>query len=256
MRILLTNDDGIHAEGIKTLAMRLYEAGHDVFICAPSENNSCVSHGLTLREPLYADKTVLEGLEELTSYSVSGTPTDCVRLAVGNLGADPELILSGINHAPNLGTDAVYSGTVSAALEGYMIHIPSIAVSKDTFELDHMDDAAAFFVRILPELMSFFDRRPGMLNVNIPSASESDYKGIRVAPTVLQEYLLKYEESTDASGKTLYSVSSVKLTRCEEEDETDENMMRKGFVVVTPLTYDITDHREIGRAKNMFERDF
>jgi 5'-nucleotidase len=256
MRILITNDDGINAEGLRELALALKEAGHDLFIAAPSENQSCVSHGLTLRRPLYADKLVLPGLEEYLTYSVTGTPADCVRLSIGNLGADPEVIVSGINHAPNLGTDAVYSGTVSAAIEGYMILVPSIAVSKDTFTADHMRDAAKYFAGLLPELIRFFDAGPGMLNVNIPSKPAELYKGIRVARTALQVYHLEYIESMDNDGRTCYSVRSEKLTECPENDDSDERMMRDGYVVVTPLTYDITEYRSFDRAKSMFERDY
>lgn len=256
MRILITNDDGIYAEGIRELALALKAAGHDIFIAAPSANQSCVSHGLTLRRPLYVDSVALPGLDGIPTYSISGTPADCVRLSIGNLGASPEVIVSGINHAPNLGTDAVYSGTVSAAIEGYMIDIPSIAVSKDTFLVEYMSDAAAYFSDLLPELMRFFDKGPGMLNVNIPSKPASLYKGVRVARTALQVYHLKYIESFDDDGRTCYTVRSEKLTECGENEETDEKMMRDGFVVVTPLTYDITEYETFDRAKNMFERDY
>lgn len=253
MNILLTNDDGVYAAGIYELAHALKNAGHDVFVAAPCTDQSCISHSLTLRRPLYADKCVLNGLEGIESYAINGTPYDCVRLAVGNLGARPDVIISGINQAPNLGTDAVYSGTVSAAIEGFMIGIPSIAVSKDTFVQDHMDDAAKYFVRILPNLMSYFQGRPGMLNVNIPSCTEENYKGVKVAKTALQEYHLAFTEEQDDTGRTAYRVRSEKLTACDDSDETDELFMRKGFVVITPLTYDITDYACIDRAKKLFE---
>ena len=256
MKILLTNDDGIYAEGIRELALALKNAGHELFIAAPSENQSCVSHGLTLRKALYADIVFLPGLESVPAYAVSGTPADCVRLSIGNLGADPEVIISGINHAPNLGSDAVYSGTVSAAVEGYMIDLPSIAVSKDTFKTDFMGEAAGYFTSLLPELMMFFNNQPGMLNVNIPSAPKAAYKGIRVARACLQKYMLRYIEETDGVGRTAYRVESVKLTECSEDDDTDEKMMRDGYVVVTPMTYDITEYSAFSRAKALFDRDY
>lgn len=256
MKILLTNDDGIYAEGIHELALALHRAGHELFIGAPLENQSCVSHGLTLKKPLYADRVTLSGLEDVTAYAIKGTPADCVRLSVGNLGAAPEVIISGINHAPNLGTDAVYSGTVSAAIEGYLIDLPSIAVSKDTFGIEYMDEAAAYFADILPELMLFFDGRPGMLNVNIPSTERVRYKGVRTARICLQKYEMKYIEEEDDEGNTAYRVRSVKLTECAGNEDTDEGRMREGFVVVTPLTYDITEYSTFDRAKALFERDY
>lgn len=255
MRILLTNDDGIFAEGLYELAAALRKAGHELFIGAPAENQSCISHALTLRKPLYADKTVIKGLEGITAYSITGTPSDCVRLSLGNLGAEPDVIISGINHAPNLGTDAVYSGTVSAAIEGYMVDIPSIAVSKDTFEVDHMGDAAKFFADILPELMRFFENGSAMLSVNIPSTDISEYRGVRVARLALQSYPLAFDERTDEDGRTAYTVRSNKLTVCGEDDFSDERYMREGYVVITPLTYDITDSAGFDRAAKLFERD-
>ncbi|MBO4384147.1 MAG: 5'/3'-nucleotidase SurE [Clostridia bacterium] len=255
MRILITNDDGIDSEGLFELAHALYGAGYEIFIAAPSDNQSCISHSLTLRRPLYAGKHHIAGLEDIPAYYVTGTPSDCVRLAVGNLGAAPDVIVSGINHAPNLGTDTLYSGTVSAAIEGCMIGIPSIAVSKDTFDADFMGDAARFFARMLPKLISFFNGRPGVLNVNVPSCPEEEYKGIKVAKIGLQEYALPFDEETEDSGRIAYRVSSVKLTECFDHDETDELYMRKGYAVITPLTYDLTDYSSIGRAKTLFETE-
>ncbi len=252
----MTNDDGIRAEGIYELALALKKAGHELLIGAPAENQSCVSHGLTLRKLLYADKVTLDGLEDVPTFAISGTPADCVRLSVGNLGSKPDVIISGINHAPNLGSDAVYSGTVSAAIEGYMIGIPSIAVSKDKFDAEYMDEAAAFFTDMLPDLMRFFDDGEGMLSVNVPSTRRSEYKGVRVAGIALQTYSLTYAEELQDDGRIAYRVKSEKLTECGEDDDTDEKMMRLGFVVVTPLTYDITELKRFGKAKAMFERDF
>lgn len=255
MRILLTNDDGIFAEGLSELALALKRAGQELFIGAPAENQSCVSHGLTLRKPLYADKVKLPGLEDVPAYSITGTPADCVRLSIGNLGAAPDVIVSGINHAPNLGTDALYSGTVSAAMEGAMLGIPSIAVSKDTFDAEFMDEAAAFFAEMLPGLMDFFEDGDTVLSVNLPSKKRTEYRGVRVARIGLQSYLLEYAEIPE-NGRTAYRMQSVKLTECAEDDDTDEKMMRDGYAVVTPLTYDITEYRRFARAKALFEKDF
>ncbi|MBO4562505.1 MAG: 5'/3'-nucleotidase SurE [Clostridia bacterium] len=255
MRILVTNDDGIFAAGIAELALALKRCGHELFIGAPAENQSCVSHGLTLSRPLYAKAEELPGLAGIPTYAITGTPADCVRLSIGNLGADPEVIISGINQAPNLGTDALYSGTVSAAMEGAMLGIPSIAVSKDTFDTEFMDEAAEFFADMLPKLMEFFGPAESILSVNIPSKKRSEYRGVRVARTGLQSYMLAYAEVPDPDGRIGYHMQSVKLTECAEDDDTDEKMMRDGFVVVTPLTYDITEYRRMERAKELFETD-
>lgn len=255
MRIILTNDDGIFAAGLTELAKALYRAGHELLIAAPDSDRSCVSHSLVLRQPLFAEKTVIPGLEGVKAYAINGTPCDCVRLAVGNLGFDPDVIVSGINIAANLGSDAVYSGTVSAAIEGFMIDVPSIAVSKDKFTADHMDDAAGYFAEKLPELMEFFSEGPAMLNVNIPNTPRSEYKGVRAARVKLQCYETKYNEEVLPDGRTAYTVKPGKLTVCDPGEDTDEGRMREGYVVITPLTYDITDYSRLGRAKTMFERN-
>ena len=252
MRIIVTNDDGIYAVGIRELALALAGKGHELLIAAPEENMSCVSHSLTLRRPLHARRTSIEGLESVLAYAVDGTPSDCVRLALGNLDFEADLIVSGINDAPNLGSDAVYSGTVSAAVEGMMVDVPAIAVAKDTFTLDHMDDAAQYFADMLPKLMEFFAHGHGMLSVNIPSTSRGEYRGVKVAPLALQSYELKFTEVSE-EGRTAYYVRPGKLTVCAEGEDSDEKAMRGGFVVITPLTYDITDRQKLPIAKRLFE---
>lgn len=255
MRILLTNDDGINAEGITRLALSLAKSGHELFICAPAENKSCVSHGLTLRDLIFVEKRVLEDLPEVPAYAVCGTPADCVRIAVGKLGARPDVVVSGINQASNLGSDAVYSGTVAAALEGYMIDIPSVAFSKDTFETDHMEDAAKASAALLPELMRFFEGRCGMLNVNIPSVPISEYRGVRTARCALLRYDLNYKQEEQPDGSLAFSVDSVKVDSPDMGYVTDEQLLHEGYVVITPLTYDMTESLSFGLAKELFEKD-
>ena len=255
MRILLTNDDGYSAAGLKELASALLNKGHELLISAPADNQSCVSHGLTLRRPLHADPMTITGLPGVRVYAIDGTPSDCVRLALGNFDFMPDLIVSGINDAPNLGTDAVYSGTVSAAIEGFMVDIPAIAVAKDEFTLDFMDEAAACFADMLPDLMRFFDDGPAMLSVNYPSTKRERYKGIQVAKTELQTYELRFDEVVQEDGRIAYYVRPGKTTVCSETEYTDERAMREGYVVITPLTYDITDYKRIDKARRLFERD-
>ena len=254
MKILITNDDGIGAVGINELARALFEKGHELLVAAPEGNMSCVSHSLTLRRPLHAAKVTLEKLPSVSAYAIDGTPSDCVRLAMGNLDFDPDLVVSGINDAPNLGSDAVYSGTVSAAIEALMVDKPGIAVAKDTFTTEHMDDAANYFADVLPDLMRFFEAGPGMLSVNIPSTVRGEYKGVRAARLALQQYSLSFDERVE-DGRTAYYVRPGKLTVCAEGDDTDEKAMRDGYVVITPLTYDITDRAKLGLVKKLFERD-
>jgi len=256
MKILVTNDDGIFAEGINLLALALKSRGHSVMIAAPSENQSCVGHSLTLRRAIYADKAVLPGLEDVPSYAVTGTPVDCVRLSIGNLGFDPEIIISGINHAPNLGTDTLYSGTVSAAMEGGMLGYPAIAIAKDTFTADYMKDAAEYFADNLDSYIELLmkNRSICVLSVNIPSMPREQYRGVRAARLTVQEYDLVYDEIPEPDGGLAYKVKSIKLTDCRD-DAYDEKCMKDGYVVLTPLTYDITDYANMKGVK-LLERDY
>lgn len=256
MKILVTNDDGIFAEGIRFLALALKRAGHTVMIAAPLENQSCIGHSLTLRRPLYVKKYELAGLEDVPCYSVSGTPVDCVRLSTGNLGFEPELIVSGINHASNLGTDTLYSGTVSAALEGAIMGYPALAVSKDTFTVDHMEDAAQCFTELLPELIDMLRGIGGVcvLSVNIPSLPKRCYKGVRTAKLAVQEYEISYDEKEDDGGEPAYFVRSAKLTQCDDMDY-DEKCVSEGYVTVTPLTCDLTYYAAMPAVKKL-ERDW
>ncbi len=256
MKILLTNDDGIFAEGINLLALALKRRGYEIMISAPMENQSCVGHGLTLRSMLYAERRILCGLEDVPCYAVSGTPVDCVRLSLDNFGFEPELIVSGINHASNLGTDTLYSGTVSAALEASMLGFPAIAVSKDTFTTEFMEDAAEYFADLLPELISVMKHEPGigMLSVNIPSMPRTSLAGLRVAPIATQRYELRYTETENDNGRVGYTVKSIKLTECSADEISDERFVRDGYVVVTPLLYDLTDLAHMQSVK-ILERD-
>lgn len=254
MKILVTNDDGIYAEGISCLAKALKCKGHTVMIAAPSENQSCVGHCLTLRRALYASKTELSGLEGVPAYAITGSPVDCIRLSIGNLGYAPDIVVSGINHAPNLGTDTLYSGTVSAAIEAGMIGYPAIAVSKDTFDVDYMEDAAEFFADNLEAYVELLTQNPDIcaLSVNIPSMPRRGYRGVRAARLALQNYDLTYSEMQEPDGGIAYVVNSVKLTCCEDA-EYDEKCMADGFVVLTPLTYDLTDYRNMAAVKRLEE---
>lgn len=255
MNILLTNDDGIHAIGLHELANALRKAGHRLFIAAPSVNRSCVSHGLTIGKPLYADKVVLEGLEDVPSYAISGTPADCVRLAAGNLFSDIDLVISGINQASNLGSDSIYSGTVAAAIEGYMIDYPSVAVSKDVFSTDFMTDAAEYTATLIPSIMKFFKDGAGVLNINFPCMKRSEYRGVRVGDIALQKYTLRYDEETEEDGRIAYRIRLGKITEVAEDEGSDERFIRDGFVTVTPLTYSFADKSRMSRARMIFERD-
>ena len=229
MRILIVNDDGYRAGGIIELIKALQHE-HEVFVCAPTENRSAAGHSLTLRRGLRAMRAELPGCEKATVFAVDGTPVDCLRIAIGNLGCRPELVLSGINQAPNLGTDIISSGTVAAANEAAMLGYPAIAVSRDEFDEEFFSDAAETFRDMLPELMAGY--------------------------IVLQDYPIEFAEMVDENGEKLYFAKSTKLTVTPDGDTSDEKFVRDGYITVTPLVYDYTDYERMQKIKTNIERDF
>lgn len=255
MRILIVNDDGYSAPGLAAL-VKVLKGEHELLICAPRENQSAVGHGITLRELLYISPVVLAEASEVAAYCVSGKPSDCVRIALGNLGFEPDLVISGINMAPNLGTDVIYSGTVAAAEEAAMLGYNAIALSKDTLSADYFNDAAEIFVQLLPSLVKCFTPYHRLLNVNFPSLPKAQYRGVRAATLVEQVYPISYKQIEDEDGGIGLKINSTKLTVCAPEDTTDEKYIRDGFITVTPLKYDIADHDRLAAVSQIMERDF
>ncbi len=255
MKILIANDDGYRAEGIAALA-RVLQDEHEVFICAPRENMSAVGHGLTLRRLLTVEKVELSGCERVAAYCVDGTPVDCVRMAIGNLGFEPDIVLSGINQAPNLGTDIISSGTVAAAKEAAMIGYKSIAVSRDEFTADYFDDVAEVFAEMLPSLLECFSENCRLLNVNFPFCPKNKYRGIRTGYLAEQVYPIAFNEVVCDDGVVRYKSNGTKLTVCGENDTSDEKLVRDGFVTVTPLKYDETCYELLSKIKSVVERNF
>lgn len=255
MKILIINDDGYDAAGLIALCRALCRE-HELFVCAPLENQSAVGHGLTLRRELIAACVEISGCEHVIAYSVNGTPVDCLRVALGNLGCTPELVISGINQAPNLGTDIISSGTVAGACEAAMLGYNSIAVSRDEFDELYFDDAAEVFSKMLPFLIDCMTADKHLLNVNFPHTPKSEYRGIRIGRLAIQEYPLKFTEIITDQGEKRYKAQSTKLTCVLPDDDSDEKLVRDGFITVTPLIYDYTDYQHMKAIKKVVERDF
>ena len=241
MRILLANDDGIQAEGLRTLASVLSKE-HEVYIAAPDTERSAVSRSMTLYAPLRATPTTLHGLENVKAYAVSGTPVDCVRLALGNLFPQPDVVISGINRGPNLGTDVLYSGTVGAAHEAALQGCRAAAISTCSFTPAHYETAARMALRVADFLCNSPVRFGTVLNVNVPDLPMESIRGVRMARTGIAAYALEYIERTDPVGRPYYWMPRQRSV-AEEAGVTDETLVREGFVALTPLTYDLTDYR-------------
>ncbi len=249
MKLLISNDDGIFALGIRTLANTLAEAGHDVTVVCPDRERSATGHGLTMHRPIRAE--VVESIFHPTikAWSCSGTPADCVKLALGALlDSPPEFVLSGINHGANLGTDVLYSGTVSAAMEGVIEGIPSMAISLTNHASKEFYPAATF-AKILLDHLSQEPLPEGiLLNVNVPPLKWEAIAGVAVTRQGIRRYFDTFEKRVDPRGKTYYWLAGEALEEVEQPEnlllpsdiETDVQAIRKNYITVTPLQYNLT----------------
>lgn len=243
-RILVTNDDGIYSEGIRKLAASIKHLG-EIIIVAPDREQSAASHALTLNRPLR-----LLRIEE-NEYIVDGTPTDCVNLAVLKLLREhrPDLVVSGINFGPNLGDDVTYSGTISAAFEGALLNIPSIAFSAlvgEHFSFDRCAEFAAELTRVALET----HRDPQIvLNVNFPVGEFAGVKITRLGKRIYSEGVI---ERLDPRGRKYYWIGGEPPVWRPGEG-TDFEAIQGGYVSITPLHLDMTHHESIPRLKPLEE---
>jgi 5'-nucleotidase len=240
MKLLLSNDDGVFAGGIRTLAGELSKY-YEIYVSAPDRERSAVSRAMTMNDPLRAHPVHLEGLPDIPVYAVSGTPVDCVRLALGNLFPAPDIVVSGINHGPNLGTDVLYSGTVAAAHEAALLGYQAIAISGLSYQGEHLGTAARVAVRAV-EYLSQHPLPFGMvLNVNVPTLPFEALEGVKVTPLCVEQYALEYIEREDPFGRKYYWLPRGRCT-CADGIDVDDRWAYEGYVTVTPLTYDLTHH--------------
>jgi 5'-nucleotidase len=232
MRILLSNDDGVLAPGIQTLAAALREFA-DVKLVAPDRNRSGASNALTLDAPLR-----IQSYPNGDTAVINGTPTDCVYLGVNSLMRPrPDIVVSGINAGPNLGDDVIYSGTVAAAMEGRHLGYPALAVSLDGYQ--HYDTAAAITCRILRALAIEPMRTGKILNVNVPDLPLSEIKGIRVTRCGSRYPAEQVFSQQDPKGQSLYWIGPPG-DKFDIAPDTDFAAVAQGFVSVTPLQVDLT----------------
>ena len=246
MRILLTNDDGIYAQGI----FALYEAlkvDYEVHVVAPESEMSAVGHAITLTSPLRVQEVRRNGA--FFGYAITGTPADCVKIAVQELlERPPDIILSGINLGANVGVNVLYSGTVSAATEGAFLGIRSAAISLNTRENPDFRFAAQFSKKII-EFMSENDLRAGTaLNVNIPATPPEEITGVCVTRQGTARFKECFERRNDPRGNTYYWLSGE--TPVEDSNpDTDSVALKENKITITPVHYDLTCDEELKRLK-------
>ncbi|MEJ2692657.1 MAG: 5'/3'-nucleotidase SurE [Candidatus Thiodiazotropha sp.] len=242
MKILLSNDDGYQAPGLKALADTLSTLA-DIVVVAPDQDRSGASNSLTLVNPLRA-RTMENGF-----IRVDGTPTDCVHLAItGLLEEEPDLVVSGINAGPNMGDDVLYSGTVAAATEGRFLGLPAIAISMNSHAPRHIDTGA----RVALELVQRLTRSPltenVILNVNVPDRPFGELRGFRSTRLGHRHKAEPVVKATDPRGKTIYWVGPAGAEQ-DAGPGTDFHALREGYVSVTPLQVDLTRHSALGSVE-------
>jgi len=237
MRILLTNDDGYHAPGIQTLCRTLRsQTKHDIIIVAPERQRSATGHSITLFQPLLLTEYNLDGQHK--GYAISGTPSDCVKLAIqGELVSMPDLIIAGINLGSNLGTDIFYSGTVSAAMEGVLLGVPALAVSLASYEFRNFEPAATYLAEQLDFIVQH--NQDGLININIPGKPQAEWRGVKVTRLGKTVYENVFERRVDPHGRT-YFWQGGNLAQDLELD-TDLRAIQEDFISITPMHSDLTD---------------
>jgi len=248
MRILITNDDGFNAEGIKQLYDVLKD-DNEIFMVAPDREKSAASHSLTLNFPLRIKKKS-EG-----KYTVDGTPTDCVLVAIHGLMKDalPDLIISGINHGPNMGEDVTYSGTVAAAFEGTILGIRSIAISLVAKENMVFDGAKIFIRKFVKHLRDFELRFGTIININVPNLPFSEIKGISITKLGKRIYRDDIIQNVDPRGKYYYWIGG-NAPIWEKIPGTDFEAIEKHRISVTPMHLDLTEYEELQKMRKHIDK--
>jgi 5'-nucleotidase len=238
LRILLTNDDGIYAPGLYALYKAL-RGKHRLVIVAPHSEVSAVGHGITLNVPLRVQEVRRNG--NLYGYSVSGTPADCVKMAVQELmETAPDMVLSGINAGANVGVNVLYSGTVSAATEGAFLGLRSAAISLDERVSPDFSPAASIMPGVVDLLVSM-DWPDGVaLNINVPALPASAIAGIALARQATLRFSDRYERRTDPRGKDYYWLAGEEVFTKEGNRDTDVYSLKNGMMTITPIHYDLT----------------
>lgn len=228
---------------------------HELFIAAPDVERSGAGHSFTLMSPLRCRRVDIgRGLDNVPTYAVNGTPVDCVKLALGNLGASPDLLISGINIGANRGADVMYSGTVSAAIEGAILGIPSIAASLTSFSPKYLDVAAEAVSKISEKLYESGLNCDFVANVNVPDADKGSIKGIKVTRLGRREYERVYIERIDPFGRRYYWVPSTEASKLENNTQDDDwSWTQQGYITITPLTTDLTMDSRISELRASME---
>jgi 5'-nucleotidase len=248
--ILVTNDDGIFAPGITFLAKIASRFGR-IIVVAPDKPQSGMGHAITINSTLRIQKTNYHTAEQ--EFSCSGTPVDCVKMAVNNiLKKRPDLVLSGINHGSNSSINVIYSGTMSAAIEGALEGTPSIGFSLCDYAMEaDFSQAEKFIAKIIEESLKKPMPKGVCLNVNIPKLKAEDFKGIKVVRQAKANWVEKFEERKDPYGRDYYWLTGDFVNFEPESTDTDEWALANGYISVVPTQADLTAHAHLSKLQNL-----
>ncbi len=257
MHVLLTNDDGIHARGLRALHAALSKVA-DCLIVAPQREQSAVGHAITLTRPLMVQQ--VRKNDGFSGFAVTGTPADCVKIGIKELSTVPvDLVVSGINLGPNVGIDVIYSGTVSAATEAAILGVPSLAVSLNTRKHDADFSFAARFAREMAVFV--FENRDFLtgipLNVNIPALPESEINGTVVTKQGRAQLVETFEKREDPRGNVYYWLAGETFIPDRNETfDSDTYALRNGMITITPIHYDLTRYDVLPALKASVQKLF
>lgn len=248
--ILVTNDDGITAPGIRALTSVMNEIG-DVFVVAPDSPQSGMGHAITVNSTIYCDPIVIDKDAPQKEYSCSGTPADCVKMASREIMPRiPDLCVSGINHGSNAAINVIYSGTMSAAVEAGIEGIPAIGFSLLDYSMNADFEPSKKYVRTIVENVLQNGLPKGVvLNVNIPRLPEEEIKGVKICRQANAHWVEEFDKRTNPMGRQYYWLSG-KFINEDKGEDTDEWALRQGYVSVVPTQFDLTAHHFIQELNN------
>ncbi len=245
MNILLTNDDGIHAKGIRTLAKALSEIAN-VYVVAPETQRSACGHGISIHSTILVREEEFE--HAIKAWSISGTPADCVKLGIRELVDSVDLVVSGTNLGANLGNDCFYSGTVSAAAEAVFSDYPAVAVSICSHKPENYEPSMKFAKKVITKV-SDEGLPPGtMLNVNLPDLPEEGINGVRVTRMGRVKYDENFKHGKSSFGDSFYWYNGIPI-RLNQRPDSDIQAIRDGYISVSLIKFDLTDFENMNRIK-------
>ena len=247
MNILAVNDDGIRAEGLYKLVKSLSRIA-DVYVCAPHTQRSAGSHSISIGVPITVNEVAFDNAK--LAIETSGTPADCVKFGLYLLekkGIEIDMVFSGINHGGNLGTDTLYSGTVSAAGEGCFCKKPSVAISVGSRSAKHFELACELAFDVCQKGYGKFDHRT-VININTPDLPKEEIKGVKIAKLGPREYEERFEQKDGGEGQE-YWYSGEPVVYEGLDDDLDVMAMQQGYAVITPIQYDLTDYKMLEEIK-------